>query len=54
MAPLGRRQPLAPRERPGGLARQTGWPGWFWVGTQLLVIAAATALAGWLLWRTLT
>ena len=39
---------------PAELARQTGWPGWFWVGTQLLVIAAATTLAGWLLWRTLT
>ncbi|WP_281860699.1 M50 family metallopeptidase [Salana multivorans] len=46
---------VAPSPRgsdPAELARQTGWPGWFWVGTQLVVIAAATALAGWLLWRS--
>lgn len=36
---------------PAALAKQTGWPGWFWVGTQFLAIAGATALAGWLLWR---
>ncbi|PFG18643.1 M50 family metallopeptidase [Serinibacter salmoneus] len=45
---------VAPSPRgsdPADLARQTGWPGWFWVGTQLLAIAAATAGAVWWLWN---
>lgn len=36
---------------PAELARQTRWPGWFWVATQFLAIAAATALALWWLWH---
>lgn len=38
---------------PAVLARLTGWPGWWWVGTFLLVIAGASAAAGWLLWPVL-
>lgn len=36
---------------PAVLARLTRWPAWFWVGTHLLVIMAATAGVGWLLWQ---
>lgn len=39
---------------PAELARLTPLPGWFWVGTQLLVIAAASAAVGWLMWRSIT
>lgn len=41
----------APRgSDPAVLVRLTRWPAWFWVGTHLIVIAAATAAAGWLVW----
>ena len=39
---------------PAELARQTGWPGWFWVATHFVTIAAATAGAGWLVWGAVT
>ena len=44
---------VAPSPRgsdPDALAKQTGLRGWFWVGTFGLVIAAASAGAGYLLW----
>ncbi|WP_235866269.1 M50 family metallopeptidase [Serinibacter arcticus] len=44
----------SPRDSdPAVLARSTRVPGWFWIGTFGLVIAGATALAGWLLWGAL-
>lgn len=44
----------SPRQSdPDVLARNTRVPGWFWVGTFGLVIAAASALAAWLLWAAL-
>lgn len=39
---------------PATLARLTGWPGWFWVATHFVTIAAATAGAGWLVWGAVT
>lgn len=45
----------APRQSdPAELGRLTPLPGWFWVGTHLLVIAAATVAIGWLLVRAST
>lgn len=35
---------------PAQLVRLTRWPAWFWLTTQLLVIAAATLTTVWLLW----
>ncbi|MDR2257179.1 MAG: M50 family metallopeptidase [Arthrobacter sp.] len=36
---------------PSALARATGLPAWFWLGTFILALAACTAWAGWPLWN---
>ena len=41
-----------PHQDHGSLAGLTGLPGWFWLGTWFLVIAAATAWSAWSLARS--